>query len=364
MDLKIFADIDDACAAQIAAISALPPFENSKIRIMPDAHSGVNSVVGFTATIEDKVIPNIVGGDIGCGVLAVQLKKPKKGLDFAKLDKIIRSEVPSGTGNIRRTVYRDFSFDDMHCWDVLPNKHVIPLSLGTLGAGNHFIAVDKDEDGSFWLVIHSGSRNLGTKVAERYQEIAGARCGIDIAEDVAWSMCWLEGDEMVSYLHDMDIACDFAAENRAAMADVIMKAYGLKAADKIESVHNYIDTANMIIRKGAIDASADTPLIVPLNMADGCVVGSGLGNGDWNLSAPHGAGRAMTRADARQNIPVAEYKQAMKKVWSSCVGADTVDESPQAYKDPVAVLDLAADTMVIESRLSEVYNFKAATKEK
>ena len=362
-DIEIFADIDEACRSQLAAISALPPFEASKIRLMPDAHSGVNSIVGFTATIQDKVIPSIVGGDIGCGVLAIQIKKPKKGIDFNKLDKAIRSAIPNGTGQVRKSVFREFDFDHLECWETLPNKHVIPLSLGSLGAGNHFIAIDQDDDKNLWLVIHTGSRNLGTKIAEHYQEIAGSRRGTEISENIAYSMSWLEGDDMQRYLQDMDSACEFAASNRRAIADIIMKECGFKERDAIESVHNYIDTENMIIRKGAIDASKDRDVIIPLNMATGCVIGKGLGNANWNESAPHGAGRAMTRKEARETISMSDYKSAMNGTWSSCIGADTIDESPAAYKDPNDVLDRSSETVATVSSLREIYNFKAPTKE-
>ena len=362
-NVKIFGDVDAACRRQVEAIIVLSPFDRATVRIMPDAHSGVNSVVGFTSTVHDKVIPNIVGGDIGCGVLAVKLKKPKKGLDFVKLDKVIRYEIPNGTGQVRKTPYRDFAFEELRCWDVLPNKHVIPQSLGSLGAGNHFIAIDKGESGDLWLVVHTGSRNLGAKIAEHYQEKAGVRRGDGVPETIPYSMCWLEGTDMDDYLHDMDVACDFASANRHAIADIIMKACGWKARDEVESVHNYIDTTQRMIRKGAIDASENESVIIPLNMARGCALGHGLGNAEWNCSAPHGAGRSMTRKEARENISMATYKAAMEGVWSSCIAADTVDESPAAYKDPDEVLRISAPSIEIDEILSEIYNFKAPTKE-
>ena len=245
------------------------------------------------------------------------------------------------------------------CWEKLPNKHVIPLSLGSLGAGNHFIAIDKDSHGDFWLVVHTGSRNLGTKIAEHYQSIAASRIGIEISDDVPHSMAWLEGGDMESYLADMDVACKFSSDNRWAIVNTIAKACGFKVCDSIESIHNYIDTDKMMIRKGAIDASAGVPVVIPLNMAEGCAFGEGLGNSEWNFSAPHGAGRAMTRKEARESISMSDYRKSMESTWSSCVGSDTVDESPAAYKDASSVLDFSSETVRIDDIAREIYNFKA-----
>ena len=353
MDIKIFADIDDACRSQVEAISASPAFAGEKVRIMPDAHSGVNSVIGFTSTISDKAIPNIVGGDIGCGVLAVKLKRPKKGLDFAKIDKAIRANVPFGVGSIHNDPIADFGYERLRCWENLPNKHVLPRCLGTLGAGNHFIEIDSDGR-EHWLVVHSGSRNLGTKVAEFYQEKAAESC-----PDEPYAMAYLEGELLDDYLHDIAICQEFASENRWQIARAVMKACSLKEAGRIESIHNYIDVEQMILRKGAIDASAGKELAIPLNMAEGVILGVGLGNDDWNRSAPHGTGRAKTRREARESIPMSEYKKSMSGVWSSCISADTVDESPAAYKDSDEVLARASETFELSARLKSVYNFKA-----
>ena len=354
MDLKIFAHIDNACLSQIESICSSPAFANEKVRVMPDAHSGVNSVIGFTSTVSDRAIPNVVGGDIGCGVLAIQLRRPKKGLDFTKIDKVIRSSIPYGVGSIHDIPIADFDYDALRCWDKLPNKHVIPKYLGSLGAGNHFIEIDYDGK-NHWLVIHSGSRNLGTKVAEYYQGIAASTR----SADVPFAMAFLSGQDLDDYLHDLAVCQKFASRNRSEIARVIMKNCSLKEASRIESMHNYIDADQMILRKGAIDASAGKKLVIPLNMAEGCILGVGLGNEDWNYSAPHGTGRARTRREARETIPMSEYRNAMKDVWSSCIAPDTIDESPGAYKDSEKVLATASETMEISSRMKAVYNFKA-----
>lgn len=403
IDIDIYADaIEAPCLSQLRAIVNTPAFEHEQIRIMPDVHSSHASVVGFTSTIRSGlVVPNIVGGDIGCGVLCVPFKA-RKGIDFAKLDKTIRSLIPSSVGRMNDAPRA--TFDDKNqlvCWSSLPSKDYIDLSLGTLGGSNHFIEVDRAQvDGTTYLSIHTGSRNFGTTVAKWWQQraydirladpssiaVVSSRNIADFVADdmtdmlqpnasqqhgtirtVPFELCWLDGDDALGYLHDMQTCCEYARTNRRIIADTIMKAMKWKrCGDDIDTMHNYIDTdvdgidAGLgIVRKGAVSARSDERFVVPMNMSDGILMCIGKGNDDWNMSAPHGAGRFMSRKDARNTIAMTEYRKSMKDVWSTSVSNLTVDEAPQAYKPMDEIVSKLSDTCDIVDSLSCLYNFKA-----
>lgn len=384
-DLKIFANtIEDSARAQIDLLLAQEPFKDCKVRIMPDVHAGAGCVIGFTADLGDKVIPNIVGVDIGCGMYVVPLGKIS--VDYAKLDKTIRKEIPAGQ-EVRATPIQNVHFEVLRCFSRLRNLDRLKNSLGTLGGGNHFIEIDEDEQGEKYLVIHTGSRNLGKQVAEIYQDLAikalhdqsdaraeiirrlkaeGRANEIESALKkiraqcaIPKDLCYLEGEQRESYLHDMRFCQLYAHINRKLIAQVLCDAMGWTVSDNsFHSVHNYISDNNMV-RKGAISASAGQPLIIPINMRDGCILGEGLGNEDWNYSAPHGAGRIMSRRQARECISLKEYKDCMKGVYTTSVGFDTVDEAPQVYKSLDEIVSLIADTIKIKKIIKPVYNFKA-----
>lgn len=348
---------DKGVLSQLKRIVELPPFKDEQICIMPDVHSSKSSVVGFTSTISsDMIIPNIVGGDIGCGVLAINFKPSKKGVDFVKLDKFIRETI----GDARFVGNSDdmpFILEELKCFDVLPNKNTIPLSIGTLGSGNHFIELDYDENNKqWWLVIHSGSRNLGTQVAKIYQELAD--CGGE--ENIPYDLKWCVGDTTKDYLHDLELAQLFAKTNRYIMAKNIMKAMKWKEISSIDTMHNYIDFDydTPIIRKGAVSAKNEEELIIPMNMAYGSLLCVGKGNTEWNYSAPHGAGRLLSRTDAKEQLNISEYKTIMKNTWSSCVGKDTIDEAPGAYKAPEEIIGVLDNVVEIKTKLISKYNYK------
>ena len=395
-DVKIFAEVlDESAERQIDTLAALPPFEKSKIRIMADAHAGKGCTIGFTANLGTKVIPNVVGVDIGCGVLAVQFERKVDEAFLEELDRAIIECVPCGfdvhKGRRRRT-----DLTQLKCHRGLTQGPRIERSLGTLGGGNHFIEVDVGADDKRpWLVIHSGSRNLGKQVAEHYQDMAeqlhkGDGLLIDkkaqiIAEykaqgrkkeiqpaldalfkhyrsaetDVPKDLCWLDGVYAQDYLHDMKFAQRFACDNRAEMAGIIIDALGLTEIRRIESVHNYIDDEN-ITRKGAISAHAGEEVLIPLNMAEGMVIGHGLGNPDYNESAPHGAGRLMSRSEAFATLSMDDFEKSMEGIYTTSVDETTLDEAPSAYKPAASILKSLAPTVEVEELVRPVYNFKAS----
>lgn len=324
----IYADsIDTGAEGLIRALCGSPISKGSKIRIMPDVHAGKGCTVGTTMTIGNCVAPGLVGVDIGCGVLAVKLDK--KRLELQKLDKLIRQKVPSGT-EVRQNPHRFAEQADLEHLRCL--RHIqtdkARNSIGTLGGGNHFIEVDRNSDDALWLIIHSGSRHLGVEVANYYQKMAYETS----PEGTPYELAYLMGEHMEDYLHDMAITETFAALNRRAIADEILRGMKLEETDSIHSVHNYIDTQRMILRKGAISAEAGQRVIIPMNMRDGCLIGIGKGNPDWNYSAPHGAGRLMSRAESRNNFTLSQYKKEMAGIYSTSVCRETLDESPMAYK--------------------------------
>lgn len=395
MDLKIFTDnIEDKARKQIDTLLSLPAFAECKVRIMPDVHAGAGCVIGFTADLGNKVIPNIVGVDIGCGMLTIPLDE--QDIDFEKLDDVINEQIPHGM-DVRHEAlpefYRYFDLKDLHCYDALRNTDWIEKSLGTLGGGNHFIEIDRDDDGRLYLVIHTGSRNLGKQVADYWQkvaisqmvgkekyyevrneliaklkkqgredEIAGAlenlKQHFSSSVDVPKELCWLEGAKRKEYLEDMRFCQRFAVWNRLEIALEILNSMEIRSLDGFETIHNYISDDNMI-RKGAISAKAGERVLIPINMRDGCIIGIGKGNKDWNCSAPHGAGRVMSRMEAKRMVTLEEYRKSMDGIYTTSVGLDTIDESPMAYKPMEEILKNIEPTIEVEKIIKPVYNFKA-----
>lgn len=381
---KIFTDnIDYAALAQLHELDKTRVFEGQPVRIMPDVHAGVGCVIGFTAPINDKIIPNLVGVDIGCGMLCVELGKGE--IDYAKLDSVIRAEVPSGRNVGKCSPEAHNLIALLHCKEHLQNREWLDCSLGTLGGGNHFIEIDEDEEGGKYLVIHSGSRNLGKQVAEYYQDLAVKEYrSTSKAEVIATlkaqgrereiadtlkrlkeekpalpkDLCYLQGQSMQDYLDDMQICTMFADENRATIANNILRRLNVGIVSYFTTRHNYISDDNYI-RKGAIEAKKGKRVLIPLNMRDGCIIGIGKGNPDWNYSAPHGAGRTMSRAEAKKQLRVEDFKETMAGVFSTTVSEATIDEAPFAYKPSEEIIALVQDTVEIEKIIKPVYNYKA-----
>lgn len=350
-------ELEKSALGQLKAICDLELAKGCAIRVMPDAHAGVGCVIGTTMTIADKVTPNFVGVDIGCGMETINLGDCR--MDFAKLDKVIRERVPCGTKE-RKTPHRfaqDIGLEKLSAPKIIPEKKAVH-AIGTLGGGNHFIEIDVDEaSGDHFLIIHSGSRNAGLQVATHHQKLAGQR----ELEGVPYPLAYLEGKQFEDYLNDMKIMQAYAALNRAAMADEIMKAMKWKAKDAFTTVHNCIDTDAMILRKGAVSAKKGERLLIPLNMRDGALICEGLGNPEWNSSAPHGAGRRLSRTEARASLTLTEFKRQMEGVYSTCVRPSTLDESPMAYKPAEEIVSRIGETVNIVARLTPVYNFKAGS---
>lgn len=353
---KIFAEkLENSAVGQLKALCDQEFTQGALIRIMPDAHAGSGCVVGTTMTIGDFVVPNLVGVDIGCGMHAVNIGKPR--LDFNRLDKVIREKVPSGFAN-REKPHR--FLEQCRLEELTVANAVVDdkarNSLGSLGGGNHFIEVARDEDsGDHWLIVHSGSRHIGLSVANLHQKIAtDAR-----PEDVPFNLAWLTGELKNNYLHDMNIMQGYAHLNRLAIADEILKGMKWDEEDSFATIHNYIDLENGILRKGAVSARKGERLLIPMNMRDGSVICEGLGNPDWNFSAPHGAGRLYSRTEAKGRLTLTDFKKAMKGIHSSCVSRNTLDESPGAYKPMEEILGQIGDSVKVTKKLKPVYNFKA-----
>ena len=385
-------ELEPAAAGQIKAVCDQEAFADSKIRIMPDVHAGMGCTIGTTMTITDKVVPGMVGVDIGCGMETVRLAERE--VDFDKLDALVRSEIPCGR-DIRDTHHPlndQIDLNQLRCspYVGLPRAR---RSIGTLGGGNHFIEVDRGSDGALYLVVHSGSRHLGKQVCEYYQEegfnalCGSARLQIDQlikdmkaqgntkkihktlkklrqqraeATPVPKPLAYVEGKLFDDYIHDMHITQHFAVLNRKAMTDVILRGMGLTAVEEFTTIHNYIETETMILRKGAVSAKAGEKLLIPINMRDGSLICIGKGNDDWNCSAPHGAGRLMSRKDAFAKLSMEEYRSEMEGIFSTCVVEDTLDESPMAYKTMDEIVSQIGPTAEIVERIQPVYNFKAA----
>lgn len=396
---KIFTDnIDSSAIGQLTALLNQESIKESNIRVMSDCHAGAGCVIGTTMTITDKVIPNFVGADIGCGMLVVKLKE--KRLDLPKLDSIIYKEIATG----RRTNHKFLSnvaIEDLYAYrNKAINTSLAERSLGTLGGGNHFIEVDKGDDGSLYLIIHTGSRNLGKRVAEFFQEsawdkikekdklkekerqqivndkiaqlkkevkqseIESAIKSIEpVAKTVPHELAYCEGDLFDMYIHDMKITQKYAHWNREAIADTIIHAMHLNVVDAFHTVHNYIDTDNMILRKGSVSAQKGETLLIPINMRDGSLLCVGKGNPDWNFSAPHGAGRIKSRSKAKETITLSEFKKSMEGIFTTSVNRSTIDESPMAYKSIDEIVDNIDPTVDIIEILTPIYNFKSGSEE-
>lgn len=356
-------NIDQYAIAQLQVLCDNPVNEGCKIRVMPDVHPGKVGTIGLTQSIGNAVIPNVVGIDIGCGITLAKIKG--KRCEFQKLDTIIRDNVPSGF-QIRNKVHHlaeEFDFSALYCGKRIRKEKAL-LSLGTLGSGNHFIELDKDEDGNLYLVIHSGSRHLGKEVTEYYLN-AGQQELKSQGAEIPYELTYLTGTLMEQYLHDLQIVQDFAALNRKIMIQEICKGMKWKFTDEYSCIHNYVEPAETsynglpILRKGAISAKWNEKVIIPINMCDGIILGTGLGNEEWNASAPHGAGRIMKREDVKANYTVSAFKTSMKGIYSSTIGRDTLDEAPFAYRGIGEIVDAICDTVKIDKIIKPIYNFKA-----
>lgn len=389
--------IEESAAEQLKTLCSLDFSKGCKIRVMPDVHTGAGCVIGFTADLGERVIPNIVGVDIGCGMLTVELGK--RDIDLAALDDVIRKFVPCGMSVHEGRIVRYPEIQSMHCYRELKDTKRIERSIGTLGGGNHFIEINRDEDGNKYLVIHTGSRNLGKQVAEYYQNLAyelhigkdklfeeqqriideykaaGRKSEIQAAitalknsfvgkeGTIPKALCCLTGEYRQKYLDDMKICQDYAALNRRTIAELILKnAFGKELAEfsYFETVHNYIDHDSNIVRKGAVSAKKGEKLLIPINMRDGSLICVGRGNPDWNFSAPHGAGRLYSRAAAKEKFSVEEFTRSMEGIYTTTANASTLDECPMAYKSMDDIVNNIAPTADIIGIIKPLYNFKAS----
>ena len=360
---KIFTDtVEDYALAQIKQLCDFEAFAGCNIRVMPDVHPGKVGTIGFTAVTEGKLLPNVVGIDIGCGITVAKLKQ--KRMEFQKLDAVIRDNVPSGY-RIRKSAHR-FSgtamLSSLRC-----SRHIheekARLSLGTLGSGNHFIEIDRDEEGTLYAVIHAGSRHLGKEVTEYYLS-EGQKYLQAKGKDIPYELTYLEGNLMEDYIHDTQILQEFAKLNRNVMLDEMAKGMKWKVQDLYHSVHNFIDVSaeGIVLRKGAVSAKKGEFVAIPINMRDGILLGTGLGNNDWNCSAPHGAGRLIKRESVKDKFTVSDFRAEMRGIYCSCIGKDTLDEAPFAYRNVDTVMEHIKETAEIRERLLPVYNFKAGSR--
>ncbi len=391
---KIFTDVVEQSALdQIKTLCDQPFTQNSRIRIMPDVHAGAGCTIGTTMTVSDTIVPNLVGVDIGCGMEVIKLKN--KFIEVQKLDKAVRARIPAGF-NIRGRAHEladEIDLTELYCADRVDIGKAY-RSMGTLGGGNHFIEADRDESGGIYLVIHSGSRHLGLEVASYYQEQAwkalnavpqdevrslierykseGREQEIQsalksltdgISSEVPRQLAYVSGSLFDMYLHDMRIVQRFAMLNRKAMARELMKEMKLKADGEFTTIHNYIDLDRMILRKGAVSAQAGEQLIIPINMRDGCLLCTGRGNADWNYSAPHGAGRLMSRKEARESFTVSSFRKEMQGIYSTSINSETLDECPMAYKRMEDIVDNISPTVDIDRVIKPIYSFKAGEEE-
>lgn len=356
-EAEVFTDnVEEGALQQIKEFLDQDYTKDKMIRIMPDVHQGIGCVIGLTAQLGEVVVPNLVGVDIGCGMLTIKLGE--KYPDLAELDRFIRKRIPSGTKTHRDPVKIMGELSSLRCLKELKSIDRIQRSIGTLGGGNHFIEVGRDSLGNNYLVIHSGSRNLGKQIAEIYQKVAVEVCGKHYPKQ----LCGLKGKYRDDYLNDMRIAQDYARINRETMAELIVKEFfdaDLNDFNHFHTVHNYVDFRDNIIRKGAIAAYEGEELLIPINMRDGSVLAVGLGNPDWNFSAPHGAGRLMSRRMARDSGAMDRFRESMKGIYSTSVHEGTIDESPFAYKPMEEILDRINETVKVIDRIIPIYNFKA-----
>lgn len=384
--------VEDEAIEQIKRMCDYPMTEGSRIRIMPDVHAGKGCTIGTTMTIADKAVPNVVGVDIGCGMYTVNLGKAE--INFEKIDEAAHF-IPSGM-NVWEGRQERFDLTVLSCYRELKDTKRLGRSLGTLGGGNHFIEIDKAGDGTKYLVIHSGSRNLGKQVAEFYQGLAvsldrgygeyfskrdeiirtykeqGRKNEIQDAlkqlrrqfyetePTMPEDLCFLSGKYLEEYLHDVEICQAYARRNREKMAEIILERTGMAGGESFHTVHNYIDTKEMILRKGAIAAHSGEKVLIPINMRDGSVLAVGKGNPEWNFSAPHGAGRVMSRTRAKANLSMEEYRETMKGIYTTSINEDTLDEAPMAYKSLEDIIDVIRESVDVIDVMKPVYNFKAS----
>ena len=394
-NLKIFTDnISDEAKEEIDLLLEQEAFKKSKVRIMPDVHAGKGCVIGFTGALGNKVIPSIVGVDIGCGIFCANLGNID--IDLKKLDDFIKENIPSGM-NVNKNKVADFDLTQLYCYKKLKHHQWIENSVGSLGGGNHFIEIDIATDKEKYLVIHSGSRNLGAQVANYYQDLANQICNHDLLNyqsqrdtvlktykelgkakeiqttlknlkkefqksknKIPYELAYLEGKERDAYLHDMRLCQEFAILNRFTIAKTIADYMGFDINNYFESVHNYISFEDNIVRKGAIRAQKGERVIIPINMRDGCLLGLGKGNQDWNNSAPHGAGRVMSRAKAMQTVDLEKYKKTMQNVYTTSVTESTKDEAPFVYKSLEEIKEHITPTVEVTKIINPIYNFKAS----
>lgn len=362
---KVFTElVEETAYQQIKMMMDEPITENSQVRVMPDVHAGKGSTVGTTIRLKNdqdaKVSPNLVGVDIGCGISALRLEEAE--IDYRQLDKVVRQAVPTGF-KVHKNIpaaakleVQPFLTKIKTPLKVKDKSHILK-SVGTLGGGNHYIELARASNGTFWLSVHSGSRNLGVKVCNYWQGIADLK-----RHDYQASIHYLRGEDLTGYLHDMHLAQKYASLNRQTMLDNIVEEMGWKEPSyAINSIHNFIDIKEdeLIIRKGATKAEAGHDLIIPINMRDGTLLAKGKGNSDWNYSAPHGAGRQMSRTQAKKTLDIADYKKQMKGIYTTSVSERTLDEAPDAYKPLDNLLNNISDTVEVIERLIPVYNFKA-----
>ena len=382
--------VEESAMQQLQALCDMEIYKDSRIRIMPDVHAGAGCTIGTTMTLHGAVTPNMVGVDIGCGMETVMIRE--KEIDLAKLDQLIHDRIPSGM-NVRTRKHANAALThvfDLRCIGRMDHLEKELRAIGSLGGGNHFIEVDKDEENNLYIVIHSGSRHLGKEVAEIYQRLAYQQvCGIgrdqiqkrvddlksqgrsgeisamleqakkEAVSDVPKEMAYVSGELFDDYIHDMKIMQEFADINRRTMMQIIIEGMGFTVTDRFTTIHNYIDTENMILRKGSVSAQKGEKLLIPINMRDGSLICIGKGNRDWNCSAPHGAGRIMSRSEAFRSLSMEEFRKQMEGIYSTTVNSNTLDESPMAYKDMKDIVENIAPTADIVRTIKPIYNFKA-----
>lgn len=357
---KIFTDdVEDYAEAQVKIICDNEVAAESIICMMPDIHPGRFAPIGLSMTVSDKVIPQLLGVDIGCGMTCVKLNR--NNVEFQRLDKVIRENIPSGFA-IRKEpnhMAGEFSYEELHCIRHI-NVEKAEKSLGTLGGGNHFIELDRGNDGCMYLVVHTGSRHLGEEVAEYYTKLANSRLK-EKGRKIPYYMSYLEGEDKKAYMEDVQIIQRYAQCNRQIIVREILKGMKWKAVEQFSVPHNYLD-ASGTLHKGSISARSGEKVIIPANMKDGIILGIGKGNTEWNYSAPHGSGRKLKREDVKSRYTVSEFKKEMKGIYSSCVGAETLDEAPFAYRSITEIAEQIRDTVEVTELLKPVYNFKAGSK--
>jgi RNA-splicing ligase RtcB len=403
LNLKIFAKTcEPEVYSQVYRLMGINVFSDAQVRIMPDTHAGMGCVIGFTANLGERVVPNLVGVDIGCGMFVECLGKMDTSDEvLSRLDKFIREEIPSGSGvNERQGTRVEFpELEDMRMFKNLRNIPHLQSSIGSLGGGNHFIELNINAMGQIMLVIHTGSRNLGQQVCKYYQKMAIEDCNGHSAEikreinaaiaqlkaegrqkesskviseikekyhridRIPADLCYLEGEHRKDYLHDMKICQEFARRNREEIARRIIKFLKIRPEWSFHTIHNYIDFSDNIIRKGAIRCNEGELVIIPLNMRDGSIIAKGKGNPDWNFSGPHGAGRLMSRSKAKESISMDDFRDSMKDVFTTSVSKNTIDESPMAYKDSNEIVEAIQDTVEVLEIIKPIYNFKASETE-